>query len=559
MRWMLAIPALFAAICVQAAPTTVDVRDYGAVGDGKTDDTAAFTRAMAAVSASGGTVSVGIGNYRIATHLDVPNRVTLEGIWKIPTAWTENQGSTLLAEEGAGSETGTPFITLNANSTLKGITIFYPAQAPEKRTPYPWCVASGGGDNASIIDCLLVNPYQAVDFATRNSGRHYIRGLYGQPLRRGIQVDKCYDVGRIENVHFWPFWKWDEKSGIQAWMWKYSEAFIFARCDWEYVLNTFVFGYGVGYRFIKGPEGPCNGNFLGLGADAARIAVLVEACQAPGLLITNGQFVAFGGENPTEVVVQPGHDGVVQFQNCAFWGPSHQIASIGGTGQVSFNNCNFVHWDREQAQTPAIDLHGGHLTVNGCNFLQPAPQLAITGKAISAIFTSNRLGSPLGITNSAGANLQVGFNVGTAAPKRPVEEAGAVVVDDADGGTAVSFTGQWQGAPAPFGYYRGTRWALKGKGECTAVFRAQAPRAGLYALFAYVGPDPRRDHGSNVPVTIAAAGKTTTCRLDQRRPTGGWVGLGRVRIGADRVVKVTLTNAADANVLADAIKIVPAK
>lgn len=35
----------------------------------------------------------------------------------------------------------------------------------------------------------------------------------------------------------------------------------------EYVLNTFAFGYAVGYRFIKSPQGSCNGNFVGIGAD----------------------------------------------------------------------------------------------------------------------------------------------------------------------------------------------------------------------------------------------------------------------------------------------------
>ncbi len=29
-----------------------------------------------------------------------------------------------------------------------------------------------------------------------------------------------------------------------------GEAFIFARSDWQYVLNTFCFGYNVGYKFI---------------------------------------------------------------------------------------------------------------------------------------------------------------------------------------------------------------------------------------------------------------------------------------------------------------------
>ena len=49
---------------------------------------------------------------------------------------------------------------------------------------------------------------------------------------------------------------------------KNLEAFIFGRADWEYVTNTFVWGARVGYHFIKTPDGACNGQFMGIGADA---------------------------------------------------------------------------------------------------------------------------------------------------------------------------------------------------------------------------------------------------------------------------------------------------
>ena len=39
------------------------------------------------------------------------------------------------------------------------------------------------------------------------------------------------------------------------------------RSDWEYVLNTFAFGYAIGYHFIERETGSMNGNFVGIGAD----------------------------------------------------------------------------------------------------------------------------------------------------------------------------------------------------------------------------------------------------------------------------------------------------
>jgi hypothetical protein len=396
-----------------SAPPSLNVRDFGAVGDGKTDDTAAVQKALdTATKAGGGIVMMPRGNYRIATHLLVPDNVTLQGVFTVPTAWSQMKGTTLLAEEGKGHEDGPPFISLALNATIKGLTVFYPGQSMDAITPYPWCVGCTGADNPSIVDCLLVNPYRAVDFATHNSGRHYIRGLYGQPLRTGIAVDKCYDVGRIENVHFWPFWGWDGHPKIQDFMRQNAEAFVFGRTDWEYVLNTFVLGYKIGYHFIATKDGPCNGNFMGIGSDGSVIAVQVDQCEPFGLLITNGEFVSMLEPEPTEVVVSASNTGVVQFNNCAFWGPSDKCATIRGTGAVSFVQCNFQYWDRANKGLPAIDCLGGELTVSSCAFRRPSPGVILGPAVKTAVIYGNTFAGKAQVTNQSAGDVQIGLNAG---------------------------------------------------------------------------------------------------------------------------------------------------
>ena len=56
----------------------------------------------------------------------------------------------------------------------------------------------------------------------------------------------------------------------------HGDAFVFGRSDWQYVLNTFCFGYHAGYRFIRSKTGDCNGNFLGIGADDCETSIVVE-------------------------------------------------------------------------------------------------------------------------------------------------------------------------------------------------------------------------------------------------------------------------------------------
>ena len=159
-----------------------------------------------------------------------------------------------------------------------------------------------------------------------------------------------------------------------------GEAFVFGRTDWQYVLNTFCFGYKVGYRFLQTRSGGCNGNFLGIGADDCYTALVVDGCARFGLLITNGEFVSFHGPDPTMVVVGKGNSGSVRFVNCAFWGPCNQIARISGKGTVGFSDCTFVQWDHRKEGRAAVQVESGTVLIRGCEFQEDKPQIALEEK-----------------------------------------------------------------------------------------------------------------------------------------------------------------------------------
>ncbi|AIE83735.1 glycosyl hydrolase family 28-related protein [Fimbriimonas ginsengisoli] len=375
-------------------PATLDVASFGAKGDGRTDNTKAFQAALDAAAKQNVAVFAGSGNYRFAGTLNVPKGVTLKGSWEsVPShngirnpdlPKPTDGGTTFLIEGGEGTEAGA-FLTLNTNSTVKGVVFYYPKQDPKAiPKPYPWAIAMRG-KNPAVLDVELLNPYNGID-ASANE-RHLIRNVSGQPLRRGIFVDAIYDIGRIENVHFNPWWSVSDK--LLDWQRTYGEAFIFSRTDWQYVLNTFAFGYGVGYRFMESKDGACNGNFLGIGADDCNVAVKVEQAAPFGLLITNGEFTSFHGASPTQVVVSPANTGVVRFSNCAFWGPCDRIADIAGTGTVGFGDCTFVQWDGRNKGLAAIRATGGSILVRGCEFREDKEHVAIEAGVKRAILTDN--------------------------------------------------------------------------------------------------------------------------------------------------------------------------
>ena len=406
----------YAASTENGAGSIISVKTYGAKGDALTDDTAAFQRSFDAASkAGGGTVYAPPGRYLFRGTLIVPQGVTLRGSFSCVPSHNGirdkgqpkpgDDGTALFVVSGHGSEDGTPFLTLNTNSSVCGLTIYYPEQNLDSEpVAYPWTIAMRG-KNPAVFDVELLNPYQGID-ASQNE-RHNIRNVTGQPLRRGIWVDAIYDIGRIENVHFNPWWSSHTK--VYQWQTQNGEAFIFGRSDWEYVLNTFCFGYHVGYKFVESSTGGCNGNFLGIGADDCNRAILVEQAAPYGLLIANGEFTSFHGNDPTMVEIGPANKGVVRISNSAFWGPCNQIAKIDGQGTVGFSDCTFVQWGKE-GDRAAIQAASGSVLIQGCEFRQNKQHILL-GKGVDrAIVTGNLFSGPVRIQNDSGNDAQIGFN-----------------------------------------------------------------------------------------------------------------------------------------------------
>jgi hypothetical protein len=357
-------------------PGYLNVREapYSAACDGKTDDTRAFQKALDNVGrAGGGIVFVPAGRYMIKTHLSIPAGTSLVGVGRAPLTYAPNSpGSTLLAVEGAGSAEGTPFITLvGPNSTLEGITVFYPEQViSEKPAPYPWTIRGGGGYNISIVNVLLVNSYQAVDFATNQAARHYVRGLYAQPLLKGIWVDQCYDIGRIQDVHFWPFWTQDKR--IVDFTTTHGKTFMFQRTDWEVVEDIFCWGYHVGIEFSASKYGAMNGQMTDINLDNVNIGLDVSATQPYAVHVSNLN-VANAGAGTDHVAIwgrKGKHGAELSVRGASFWGFIKQVLRWENIGTVSLADSRLIPWNIE---LPMMEILAGRALIHDNSF-QPYHQ-----------------------------------------------------------------------------------------------------------------------------------------------------------------------------------------
>jgi len=598
----LAMPAseTFAVSSVAVAPAVVpavtdrtmdlDVRACGAVGDGVSDDTSSFQKALDQMGAQGGgTVKVPPGNYLIKRHLHIPTGVTLEGVSVVPTVPVKGQtpspdyrglwlrGSVLHAVEGAGRADGPAFISLATNSTLKGITVFYPNQAFDGiPVPYPWTVSSAGGQSMGILDCLLVNPYQAVDFGTRAAHRHFIRNLYAEPLYKGIFIDNCGDVGRLENVHFWAFTELlsgTHNNVLAKWRFENGTALILGRSDWEYIQNCFVIGFKIGFHFTRiSAGGPGNYLVTQSGADCGDIALQVDETQThSGVSFTNAQM--FG-----RILINEGNLGPVRFTGCGFYGSSSSYFGlqgitcddeirIAGRGRVSFDNCHFSSIDASAKAERFIHAVGGRLAIANCLFMDSAKaaknpqQVVLEEGVISAVITGNEFYGADPISSNARREVIIkdnllGTEVYTPPPPTRHEEPGALVLTT----TASTFTatGVWQPGTSSADYQTGNLWATQGAGDCTATFAPELPLAGNYTVQVWVGSDPNNDHTAEAPATVVHADGETKLTINLKQTPGAWHRLGTFRFAAGRQGAVILANCPTGNVVADAVKFVPA-
>lgn len=395
---------------------TASVNDFAAKADGTTDDTAAFQAALDAAAGKGGIVFVPAGTYLIAGALSIPEGVTLKGVWEAPHHADIGRGSLLYATGGRGSEDGTPFISLHQSSAVKGVTIFYPEQLPKDIQPYPWCIR-GMGMHCSVIDVTLVNPYKGIDFGTCANELHYIENVFGQPLKVGIFIDKCTDIGRIQNVHFNPH-AWGRahhpnanfsEINLEPYLRENFEAFVIGRTDWEYMRDCFCIFAKTGYHFVKTSAGGGNAVLTQCGADLCNAAVQVDATQGhAGVAFENGQFMS-------TVIIGPENEGPVKFSNCGFWpikDTKEQIIAQ-GKGTITLSTCHFAGWGKADPSVPCVRIESGSAIIQGCEFVDPKlPQIRLGEHTESAVITACRLRGGAKIENLAkDGDIQIGLNI----------------------------------------------------------------------------------------------------------------------------------------------------
>ncbi len=395
------------------ATEMVNAKEYGVIGDGKSDDTAALQAALNAAQTKGPICYLGSGLYRLNGSVVVPPGVTLYGASGGVPHSEHPIGTVLLAYGGKGQADGEPLVSLKPNAVIRNLVIHYPEQTFPDVVPYPWTIR-GEGEMCQVLDITITNPYQALDFGTKWNELHIIRNVFACPLKIGVYVDQCTDIGRIENVHFNPnFWKrmaLEPKypgGDIKVYLKKNLIGFKIGKTDWEYISNCFVIFPLIGFHFDDFGHGPGNAMVTQSGGDICPVAVQVDQVQGhAGVQFVNSQFMAtieIGEEN----------QGPVKLVNCGFWGVSETKEQVvkRGPSSLMLTSCHFTGWDASGKGEPCIRASGGRLVVNGCEFMDEAKKQIVLEKGlVAATITGCLLRGDEGIVNESDADVQIGLN-----------------------------------------------------------------------------------------------------------------------------------------------------
>jgi len=202
----------------------VVVADYDAVLDFHADRTGVVEAGGIIQSAldqcerdGGGTVWLPVGKYLVSSAIKIHPYCYLRGDWCDPDriqgqSAAGSYGTLILANvpqsnpfQGSG---GNSVFTLETNSGLMGVTIFYPTQSLNGVISFGYSIIVQDGSAMSLIqDVTLLNSYAGVIISPNPSATNAhefarVRNLKGTALMRGMTSNNSSDADVYENIVF---------------------------------------------------------------------------------------------------------------------------------------------------------------------------------------------------------------------------------------------------------------------------------------------------------------------------------------------------------------------
>lgn len=431
LKWQLIEPKYETADAFVAG---LNVMDYGADPTGAVDQTELFQNLLDALGSrtnnagrlddgtpNGGVLFIPEGKYLLAGTLYIPKGITLRGEWEKPVKGQPVKGTILMAANpyAKGKDctllpSGAPgtayeqlsLIVMQPSSAVRDLNIWYPDQDPSNIVAYPPAILFGqqgywGNDYTLASNITLVNAFDGIIFSRRSGGgAPNCYGIYGTPLRRGIEIDNIAEVGRIDNVDFSAdYWAGSGLPGSPAMDGAHKQyiknngtAVVMRRNDWSFIGKVKAEGYNIGYRMDlsynddnNGNKTAPNGHNYGMEFTNCTYGVYAAAVAGAGMMFYEYTF----NNCDYGFYFEPNAGGVVQIQGSVF---DTKIASV----YAPLENDTKIIMSQNTIKKGPVDIREGMATITNCDFENEPDQIILGANARVAI-TGNRFTKDISI------------------------------------------------------------------------------------------------------------------------------------------------------------------
>jgi hypothetical protein len=370
----------------------VSVLQFGAVGNGTTDDTAAIQAAIDSISANGGTVtlsgphllsgSITVGPNVVLDGQTKPGEVLPQGTWGPPTdgRFQYKKAGTLLLPT-------TATINLKNRSSLKGLSVVTSATAVPATSnaaaaaviaAFAGTAITVQGADTSVEDCFVMGYNKA----------YYCSGFERPTFKgnmidctNGIEITVCLDKPVVTDNHFYPVYSTGHNTNITdgALVRRQGAAiYIHDRGDAALIYNNITYGFDLGcylknltlIRCCENVHDNFESNSITSGSIGLKVEGVMSVCAFDNIHCNSNSTNFDFANNGTNEYVQIGNissGGALTRDVFIHSGASGQISGIvigaiptGAPINIEFSsgignwNIGFINFSEAQTTTNAI-------------------------------------------------------------------------------------------------------------------------------------------------------------------------------------------------------------
>ncbi len=351
--------------------SVANVKDFGAKGDGVTDDTRAFKKAVTLSRERKIPVFVPRGEYRLTDTLDLREQSLKGGE---PGAW--NADSAPMARLIIDHEKG-PGLHMKKSSSLYGIALMYDEKKPDTRFP-PAILLDGVGIN--LQNLRLQYCWDGIACHPKNgAGRVNIENVFIVSCGGcGVSISGTLDIATLRNIEVW--------NNLHR---PNVTAFSFGYNDGISCLRLFSMSNHTGFRATDPPEGwrrPDKGTwgtFTDCATDATSISWDISGRAEHQLGITGGLY---WGHHKFLQISNPNARLVVS--GCQIKDNGAPSLDLSDAGQLTVSGCSFGR--AMNCAYPFVNAKKvKSLSLTGCTFDENSPVLSIGPECGYLFFTGN--------------------------------------------------------------------------------------------------------------------------------------------------------------------------